>query len=72
MAVSVGRVLTFLEPDYQYGVGPLRLRVERIDTTHPMAYEGENWYPVEGVQVGANGDELGRRRVLVRGRRLPG
>ena len=70
MAASVGPVRTFLEPDYQYGVGPLRLRVERVDRAHPVLYDGENWYPVEGVRISANGDELGRRHVLVRGRRL--
>jgi hypothetical protein len=65
-----GQVLTLLEPDYQYGVGPLRLRVERVDLAHPLPYEGEDWYPVEGVQVSADGTELGMRQVLVRGSRL--
>ena len=67
-----GDVLTLLEPDYQYGVGPLRLRVECVDRAHPMVYEGENWYPVNGVQLSADGKELARRQVLVRGSRLRG
>jgi hypothetical protein len=70
MAALEGKVVIFPEPDYQYGCGPLRLRVERVDRTHPARYDGENWYPVEGVQLDAVGHELGRRNVLVRGRRL--
>ena len=67
-----GDVLTLLEPDYQYGVGPLRLRVECVDRAHPMVYEGENWYPVSGVQLSVDGTELATRQVLVRGSRLRG
>ena len=63
-------MLTLLEPDYQYGVGPLRIRIECVDRAHPMVYEGENWYPVRCVQLAADGTELGRREVLVRGSRL--
>jgi hypothetical protein len=71
MTAPTGRVLTFAAPDYQYGAGPLRPRVERIDRANPVRYDGENWYQVEGVQISGNGAELGRRQVLVRGRRLP-
>ncbi len=67
-----GDLLTLPEPDYQYGVGPLRLRVELVDRAHPMVYEGENWYPVDGVQLSSDGKELGSRHVLVRGSRLRG
>ena len=70
MAALEGKVMIFPEPDYQYGLGPLRLRVERVDRTHPAHYDGEKWYPVEGVQLDAAGHELGRRNILVRGRRL--
>jgi hypothetical protein len=72
MTSWVGPVLTFLEPDYLYGVGPLKLRVDRVDRRHPIAFDGDNWYAVDGVQIGWDGDEVGRRHVLVRGRRLPG
>jgi hypothetical protein len=34
-------------------------------------YDGETWYPVEGIQISANDTDLGRRHVLVRGRCLP-
>jgi hypothetical protein len=61
----------FAEPDYCYGIGPLTLRVEHIDWANPVRYDNETWYNVDGVQVDRNGTECGRRRVLVRGRRLP-
>lgn len=67
-----GDIITLLEPDYQYGVGPLRLRVECVDKARPIVYEGEYWYPVDGVQLGADGTEMRRRQVLVRGSRLRG
>ena len=66
-----GHVLTFREVDYQYGVGDLRLRIERINVADPAVYDGEIWYPVEGIQVGADGADLRRRLVLVRARCLP-
>ncbi len=68
--MPAGHVLTLAEPDYRYGVGPLRLRVERVDRRHPTTYEGETWFPVEGVQLRADGAELRHRAVLVRAARL--
>jgi hypothetical protein len=64
------RLITLQEQDYQYGVGPLRLRLESVDFAHPLPYDGEDWYLVDGVQIGADGTELGRRHVFVRGSRL--
>jgi len=37
------RVLVLAEADYRYGVGPLRIRVERIDRANPAQYDGEIW-----------------------------
>jgi hypothetical protein len=71
MPASAGKVIVIGEPDYCYGRGELRLRVERVDRGNPVRYDGENWYHVEGIQLGTTGVELGRRQVLVRGRRLP-
>jgi len=71
MTAPTSRVLTFLEEDYMYGAGPLRLWVERVDRSNPARYDGENWYQVEGVQLAGNDTELGRREVLVRAKRLP-
>jgi hypothetical protein len=70
MVVSPGQVLTLPEPDYQYGVGTLRLRVETVDRTPVLTFDGDNWYRVCGVQLTADGTELGSRQVLVRGSRL--
>ena len=64
-------VLVVPEPDYCYGVGQLRLRVEHIDVANPVAYDGELWYRVRGMQIRADGVEVQRDEVLVRGRRLP-
>jgi hypothetical protein len=44
-----GRVITLRVSDYQNSVGPLTLRVERIDRMHPVV-DGGNRYPVAGVQ----------------------
>jgi hypothetical protein len=64
------RVLILAEADYRYGVGPLRIRVERVDRANPARYDGEIWYPIEGVQIAGDGAELRRREVLVRAARL--
>ena len=60
-----------LEPDYAYGTGELRLRVEHVDRAYPIDYHGETRYLVQGMQLSTAGTELGRREVLVRGRQLP-
>jgi hypothetical protein len=65
-----GRTIEFAERDYRFGVGSLRLRVERVDATERVQYDGEDWVMVEGVEIGANGSERGHRRVLVRAERL--
>lgn len=70
MPTQRGRIITIPEQDYQYGVGPLRMRLESVDFAHPLPCEGEDWYPVDGVQIGADGTELRRRHVVVRGSRL--
>jgi hypothetical protein len=70
MTEAVAAVLVLDEADYQYGVGRLRIRVEQVDRTNPISYDGGALVPVTGVQIGGNGAEVGRRQVLVRGRRL--
>ena len=60
----------FAEMDYCYGVGPLWIRVERIDWTRPVEYNGETWYEVDGIEMTSDGREIGRRQALVRSRRL--
>jgi hypothetical protein len=68
---SADLLLVFAEADYRYGVGPLKLRVERIDRASATSYDGEIWYPVSGVEVAPDGRELQHREVVVRARRLP-
>ena len=63
-------VTEFAESDYCYGAGPLLMRVEHIDWNRPVLYDNENFYTVEGVEMAADGREIGRRQALVRGRRL--
>ena len=63
-------VLEFAESDYCYGTGPLLMRVEHIDWNRPVLYDNENFYQVDGVEMAADGREIGRRQALVRGRRL--
>ena len=65
-----GPISTFAEPDYRFGTGPLRMRVERIDWGQPVLAEGENWYEVYGIEIAADGREIGPRQALVRGTRL--
>jgi hypothetical protein len=64
-------LVAIAEPDYQYGLGVLYLRIEKVDRANPVPYENEPWLWVEGMQVTAKGVEIGHRRVLVRARRLP-
>jgi hypothetical protein len=73
MTTSAGSVVTLnlLDSDYCYGIGPLKIRAERIDYAHPVRYDGGLFYPVEGMELGRDGDERGRRQILVRGRCLP-
>lgn len=65
-----GELLVLAEADYLYGAGRLILRVARIDRANPVGYDGEAWFPVQGVQISVTGVEMGDRETLVRGRRL--
>ena len=65
-----GTLWTFAEEDYRYGIGPLRLRIERVMST-PVHQDGDLWYEVEGVEVSDQGRVVGPRRATVRASRLP-
>jgi hypothetical protein len=65
-----GPIGTFAEPDYRFGAGPLRMRIERVDWAHPIVQDGENWYEVHGIELSSDGREIGRRQAVVRGSRL--
>jgi hypothetical protein len=60
----------FPESDYRFGAGPLRILVKRVDWQRPVSYDDDNWYEVDGIEVTAEGREVGRRQALVRGRSL--
>jgi hypothetical protein len=64
-------VREFAEADYCYGVGPLTLKVDRIEWDRPVRHEGDTWLEVGGVVVDRAGREGARREVLVRAERLP-
>jgi hypothetical protein len=61
----------FPEADYCYGIGPLRLRVERVEWAKPVPYDGDTWFEVEGTVIDKSGQDGPRRQVLVRAGRLP-
>jgi hypothetical protein len=63
-------IVTFAESDYRVGAGPLRLVDLRIRWDRPYREGAEVWYQVDGVELGADGQEAGRRTVLVRASRL--
>jgi hypothetical protein len=63
-------VVTFAASDYRVSTGPLRLVDLHVRWDSPHRDGTEVWYQVEGVELGADGRELGRRTVLVRGSRL--
>lgn len=66
-----GTILTFAEEDYRYGIGPLRLRVDRVLAGAPVSHDGDLWYEVEGVEISDQGRVIGPRRATVRASRLP-
>lgn len=70
LSVPPWPVHVFAESDYCYGIGPLALRVDRVEWTKPVPYEGDTWLEVEGVVVDHSGHEGPRRQVLVRAERL--
>ncbi len=64
-------VYAFAEADYCYGIGPLTLRVRRVEWAKPIPYEGDTWLEVEGTVIDQSGREGSQRQVLVRARELP-
>ena len=64
-------VHVFAENDYCYRIGPLTLRVDRVEWSKPIPYEGDTWLEVEGTVIDPAGREGTRRQVLVRACQLP-
>ena len=67
-----GPVIALAEPDYRYGTGPLRIRIERVDWPHPDHHDGEVWYGVDGIELSDDGREVQRRHALVKASKLTG
>ncbi|AGL21518.1 hypothetical protein [Actinoplanes sp. N902-109] len=62
----------FEESDYCYGIGPLSLRLHRVEWDKPIPYEGDTWLEVEGTVIDPRTGEPGpTRQVLVRAGTLP-
>jgi hypothetical protein len=70
-AVPRWPVHVFAETDYCYGIGPLTMRVQRVEWSKPVPYEGDTWLEVEGTVIDRAGRDGARRQVLVRAHRLP-
>ncbi|MBM0229198.1 hypothetical protein [Micromonospora sp. ATA51] len=72
MSVASGDVVQLSEPDYKYGVGPLRLRIARVRLDLSAWYDGQ-WVWLEGTEI--RWDDRDRdgpfRQVLVRVSALP-
>jgi hypothetical protein len=58
----IGTVVTIAEEDYKYGIGQLRLRVERAT----LMRSEPGWALVSGTRVDHRGIDAGRSEVLVR------
>ncbi|MDT5041897.1 MAG: hypothetical protein QOE51_2882 [Actinoplanes sp.] len=71
LSAPAGQVYVFAECDYCYGIGPLALRVARVEWHRPVPLEGDTWLEVEGVVIDPSGHEGPRRQVLVRAGQLP-
>ncbi|BCJ53511.1 hypothetical protein Asp14428_49860 [Actinoplanes sp. NBRC 14428] len=74
LQLSVARwpIHVFQEQDYCYGIGPLALRLQRVEWAKPIPYEGDTWFEVEGTVVDRRTGEEGKnRQVLVRAGLLP-
>ena len=61
----------FAESDYCYGVGPIRLRLVRVDFTKPIPHDGDTWIGVRGIVVDRAGREGAEREMLIRAGRVP-
>lgn len=59
---EVGRVYSLSEADYQYGTGPLVVRVTRV--VRQTTYGNERWWEVEGTAKNPNFDGPGVERFL--------
>jgi len=64
-------VYEFAESDYCYGIGPIRLRLQRVNWAQPIPHEGDMWFGVRGVVIDRLGREGAVREMLVRASCVP-
>lgn len=69
--VPVGTVLELAADQWEYGDGPLRLRVTRVRHDLSRYYAGERVW-IEGVRLDRDGSPIGCVQALVRSAALPG
>lgn len=62
VAAAIGAVVTLQENDYQYGAGPLTIRIYRIDVLRL----DRGWAVIAGTQIDYRGMDVGTREVTVR------
>ena len=62
----------FEEADYCWGLGPLALRLHRVEWLRPVPYDGDTWLEVAGRVIDRHTGRPGPiREVLVRAATLP-
>ncbi len=61
IAAAIGAVVTFHEDEYEYGIGPLRIRIDRIE----MIRRDRGWAVVHGTEVDFRGQDRRVRQVTV-------
>ncbi|MEV6341855.1 hypothetical protein [Actinoplanes sp. NPDC051851] len=61
----------FAESDYCYGIGPIRMRLVRVDWHQPIPHEGDVWLGVRGIVIDRFGGEGPVRELLIRAGRVP-
>ncbi|MEV0899729.1 hypothetical protein [Actinoplanes sp. NPDC049802] len=64
-------VYEFAESDYCYGIGPIRVRLVRVNRARPIPHEGDVWLGVRAIVIDRFGREGAVREMLVRAGSVP-
>ncbi|WP_239140902.1 hypothetical protein [Actinoplanes campanulatus] len=64
-------VYEFAESDYCYGIGPIRIRLLRVNWAQPIPHEGDLWLGVHAIVIDRSGREGPVREMLVRADSVP-
>jgi hypothetical protein len=72
ISLAAWPIHVFEEHEYCYGIGPLVMRLKRVEWGKPIPHEGDVWLEVEGTVIDPRTGRPGPvRQVLVRASRLP-